>query len=118
MTTHDQAPGLTGPSNPASRRWYRQPGGIMIITGCCAAIAGFLTLHTTLLLAYKAGNLATVHAMCTSGLGQFAQGLSTRAASNCQDADSWYTLSLAAMWGGIALAVGGFVVLTSRMSRR
>jgi hypothetical protein len=47
----------------------------MIIFGACAAIAGFLAAHTTLLLAYKAGNLATVHAMCSSGIGEFAQGL-------------------------------------------
>lgn len=117
MTTHDQGAPLTGPRHPAFR-WYREPGGIMIIIGCCAAVAGYLAAHTTLLLAYKAGNLATVHAMCSSGLGQFAQGLSTKAASNCQQADGYYTLTLVALFGGIALAVGGFVVLTSRMSRR
>jgi hypothetical protein len=73
---------------------------ILMIAGILAAIAGYATMNTTLVLAYRGGTLANVHALCANA---FVQALS-HGSGACSSINGWYTLATVALWGGLLLA--------------
>jgi hypothetical protein len=81
----------------------------LMITGAVAAIGGFVTMNTQLLLAYRGGTLANVHALCSSPLVQALGG-----GSRCSAINADYTLASVALYGGLVLAGIGLVVLLTQ----
>jgi len=78
-----------------------------MVGGGLAAVAGYVTLNTQEILAYKGGTLANVHAICQSPL--ITLGGQT-AVQRCSAINGWYTLSNVALWGGVILVVIGLVM--------
>lgn len=99
----------TTPQKPAGNRALA-PG--LMILGVIAAIGGFAAMNTKLLLAYRGGTLANVHALCASPLVQAVNG----GAGRCSGINADYTLASVALYGGLVLAGIGLVVLL--MQRR
>ena len=82
-----------------------KPPIVLMAIGALAAIAGFVTMNTKLVLAYRGGTLANVHALCSSPF----------LAAKCSSINADYTLASVAMWGGLILAsIGLLVFLTQR----
>lgn len=80
---------------------------ILMIAGILAAIGGFVAMNTKLLLAYRGGTLANVHALCGSPLVQVVKG----GTDACSSINADYTLASIALYGGLVLAGIGLVVL-------
>jgi hypothetical protein len=74
--------------------------------GVALIAAWFAAMHTTLILAYKGGTLAQVHAMCGSSIGQFGRLLNTIAAAECNSIDNTVT------WWNVAGAAGLLLAVT------
>jgi hypothetical protein len=102
ISTPQKPPG--GQAGTGSRR----PAKGLIIVGLLAAVGGFVTMNTQLVLAYRGGTLANVHALCSSVLVQAG------ASSQCSSVSADYTLASVALWGGLVLAAIGLVVLLLR----
>ena len=80
---------------------------VLMILGVVAAIGGFVTMNTQLVLAYRGGTLANVHSLCASPLVQAVNG----SAGRCSAINGEYTLASVALYGGLVLAGVGLVVL-------
>jgi hypothetical protein len=74
--------------------------------GIALIAAWFAALHTTLILAYRGGTLAQVHAMCGSSIGQFGRLLNATAAAECNSIDNTVT------WWNVAGAAGLLLAVT------
>jgi len=97
-------PTMTGtPSKPHKRLGAPQ---ILMLIGVLTAIGGYVTMNTQLILAYRGGTLANVHALCGNA---FVQALS-HGSSECSAINGWYTLATAALYGGLLLATAGLVI--------
>lgn len=83
-----------------------RPAVILMAVGVLAAVAGYATMNTKIVLAYRGGTLANVHALCASPLAQALGG-----GSACSSVDADYTLASVALYGGLLLAAAGLVVL-------
>jgi hypothetical protein len=80
-----------------------------MIAGVLVAVGGFVTMNTQLVLAYRGGTLANVHALCANALVQ-----ALNAPGQCSAVNADYTLASVALYGGLALAGVGLVVLLVR----
>lgn len=85
----------------------------LMATGVLVALAGYLTLNTKLILAYRGGTLANVHALCGNA---FIQAIA-HGSGECSTISSYYTLATVALWGGLALAGVGLVFELMRRNR-
>ena len=86
--------------------------------GVALIFAWFAATRTTLILAYKGGTLAQVHAICGSSIGQFGRLLNHAAAAECNSIDNtltWWNLAGAA---GALLAFGCGALLTWRAQHK
>ncbi len=95
--------------NLLPKAWQRIPRipRNLMTWGVLAAVAGYVTLNTQLVLAYKAGTLANAHTICSNA---FLVGTSKITAQRCSAINGWYTLATVALWGGLALAAIGLVL--------
>jgi hypothetical protein len=97
------------PTGGQARARSRGPAKGLMIVGVLAAVAGFVTMNTQLVLAYRGGTLANVHALCSSALVQ-----ALNAPGQCSAVNADYTLASVALYGGLVLAGIGLVVLLVR----
>lgn len=66
--------------------------------------------NTTWFIAYRGGDLARVHALCNSGIGEFAQAMNHTAATSCASVDSTYAwVNIAGIAGLVCLAIAGWL---------
>lgn len=79
--------------------------------GAILAAAGWALGHTTLLVAWKAGNASQVNGLCASGIGQLGQAVNAGLRNSCgqvalyEQASGWLIiLGVITVAGGIAWA--------------
>lgn len=105
-------PAMTGtPQDPPggqARTGSRGPAKGLMIAGALAAVGGFVTMNTQIVLAYRGGTLANVHALCANALEAL------NAPGQCSSVNADYTLASVALYGGLALAAAGLVILLTR----
>jgi hypothetical protein len=87
----------------------------LMIGGALVAIAGFLTMNTQLVLAYKGGTLANVHGLCQN---PFAVLGGQNLIHECAAINSSYTLAEVALWGGLVVGVAGLILLIVLAAQR
>jgi hypothetical protein len=93
----------------------------LIVTGSALFLCALATLSSTWAWSWRAGSdrtfsLSHMHGICTSALGELAQGASGTVASHCLWVDGTWTEAVTLTGGGCILAVIG-VVRTVRALR-
>jgi len=93
----------------------------LIVIGAALFLCALATLSSTWAWSWRAGsdrtfNLSHMHAICTSAMGELAQGASGTVASHCLWVDGTWTEAVALTGGGCVLTVIG-VVRTARALR-
>ena len=84
----------------------------LIVIGAALFVCALATLTLTWVWSWHAGsagtfNLSRMHGICTSAMGELAQGASTNVASHCLWVDGTWTEAVALTGGGFILAVIG-----------
>jgi hypothetical protein len=92
----------------------------LILIGAALFLCALATLSTTWAWSWRAGsdrtfNLAHMHGICTSAMGELAQGASGTVASHCLWVDGTWTEAVALTGGGCILAVIGVVRTVSAL---
>jgi hypothetical protein len=95
----------------------RRTGQLWYIGIGTVVIAILATLALDVRGVIFAGSVSQVHAICTSGLGVFAQALNANTANACSQAGPVYDLLY---WGRILVLIGGIAlfVRTWHLARR
>ena len=94
----------------------------LIVIGAAMFLCALATLSLTSVWSWHAGsagtfNLSHMHGICTSAMGELAQGASTNVASHCLWVDGTWTEAVALTAGGCILAVIGIARIVGARRR-
>jgi hypothetical protein len=94
----------------------------LIVIGAAMFLCALATLSLTSVWSWHAGsagtfNLSHMHGICTSAMGELAQGASTNVASHCLWVDGTWTEAIALTAGGCILAVIGIARIVGARRR-
>lgn len=95
----------------------------LIVIGAAMFLCALATLSLTSVWSWHAGsagtfNLSHMHGICTSAMGELAQGASTNVASHCLWVDGTWTEAVALTGGGCILAVIGIARIVGSRRRQ
>jgi hypothetical protein len=122
LPTRDHPPGGDPPHRLAQARAFESAGAGMyatrlldaslIVIGAALFLCALATLISTWAWSWHAGsgrtfNLSNMHGICTSAMGELAQGASGTVASHCLWVDGTWTEAVALAAGGCIVAVIG-----------
>lgn len=105
------------PPTPA-RSAARRPGFAFLIGAACAWLIWLLAPHIPFSVSGRSVTVQRAHALCSSGLGQFGQLLSSRVAADCGNVGLAYEGLAVLFWGGLLMAGTGVFLLNRRAARR
>ena len=122
LTASERPPGGDPPERRAQAETFESTGAVgyaasvldasLIVIGGALFLCALATISFTWVWSWHAGsahtfNLSHMHGICTSAMGELAQGASSNVASHCLWVDGTWTEAVALTAGGCILAVIG-----------